>query len=66
MLVLPVSVTPLGSSLCPSGDPGMVVQSSPVGLRVYGWMLDGVPARMDVLGLWALLTLNVVVFTLCG
>ena len=44
----------------------VMVQSSAVGLRVYGWSLDGVPARMDVLGLRTVLMMDVVVFTLCG
>ena len=42
----------------------MVVQSSAVGLRGYGWMLDGVPVLGDVLCLWTVLVTKIVMFTL--
>ena len=42
----------------------MMVQSDPVRLRGYGWLLVGVPAQMDVLGLWLVLVTETVMFTL--
>ena len=44
---------------------GTTVQSSAVVLRVYRWMLDGVPVLPGEVGLRTLLTMVVVVFTLC-
>ena len=44
----------------------MAVQSSAVGPRGYGWMLDGVPAQSDEVGLWLVLVTDTVMFTLYG
>ena len=44
---------------------GTTVQSSAVVLRVYGWVLDGVPVLPGEIGLRTVLTLNTVSFTLC-
>ena len=59
MSILPVRSMLLGPSRSASGVVSVMVQSSAVVLRGYGWVLAGVPVQMDVLGLRTVLVARV-------